>query len=89
MYNFSTDNNIFVKATKGGSIGDIYGKIVTGEVDATGAPLASASPTELLGNAQPDWLGGWSNTIRYKDFSMSFLIDARMGGQVYSQTSCL
>ena len=87
VYNSSTDGNIFIKATKGGSIGDIYGKIVTGEVDATGAPLASASPTELLGNAQPDWLGGWSNTIRYKDFSMSFLIDARIGGQVYSQTS--
>tara|TARA_A200000113_G_scaffold211429_1_gene212153 strand:+ start:1333 stop:4761 length:3429 start_codon:yes stop_codon:yes gene_type:complete len=87
VYNASTDNNIFVKATKGGSIGDIYGKIVTGEVDATGAPLGSDSPTELLGNAQPDWLGGWSNTIKYKDFSMSFLIDARMGGQIYSQTS--
>ena len=87
VYNSSSDNNIFVKATKGGSIGDIYGKIVTGEVDATGAPLGSDSPTELLGNAQPDWLGGWSNTIRYKDFSMSFLIDARIGGQVYSQTS--
>jgi hypothetical protein len=40
-----------------------------------------------LGNAQPDWLGGWSNTINYKDFSLSFLIDARIGGQVYSQTS--
>jgi len=87
VYNSSTDSNIFVKATKGGSIGDIYGKILTGEVDATGAPLGSDSPTELLGNAQPDWLGGWSNTIRYKDFSMSFLIDARIGGQVYSQTS--
>ena len=87
VYNSSSDNNIFVKATKGGSIGDIYGKITTGEVDATGAPLGSDAPTELLGNAQPDWLGGWSNTIRFKDFSVSFLIDARMGGQVYSQTS--
>jgi len=87
VYNSSTDSNIFIKATEGGSIGDIYGKVATGEVDASGAPLGSAAPTELLGNAQPDWLGGWSNTIRYKDFSMSFLIDARIGGQVYSQTS--
>jgi len=87
VYNNSTDNNIAVKATKGGSIGDIYGKVFTGEVDANGFPIGSAAPTELLGNAQPDWLGGWSNTIRYKDLSMSFSIDARIGGQVYSQTS--
>ena len=86
-YNLSSDNNIAVKATVGGSIGDIYGRILTGETDASGIPTASAAPTELLGNAQPDFLAGWSNTIRYKDFSMSFLIDARIGGQIYSQTS--
>ena len=50
-------------------------------------PLGSAGPTELLGNAQPDFLAGWSNTIKYKDLSLSFLIDARFGGQIYSQTS--
>ena len=86
-YNTSSDNNIAVKATVGGSIGDIYGRILTGETDASGIPTASAAPSELLGNAQPDFLAGWSNTIRYKDFSMSFLIDARIGGQIYSQTS--
>ena len=86
-YNLSSDSNIAVKATVGGSIGDIYGRVLTGETDASGIPTASAAPTELLGNAQPDFLAGWSNTIRYKDFSMSFLIDARIGGQIYSQTS--
>ena len=86
-YNLSTDGNVSVSATAGGSIGDIYGRVWTGEVDADGVPIASAAPDVLLGNAQPDWLGGWSNTINYKDFSLSFLIDARIGGQVYSQTS--
>ena len=86
-YNISSDNNMAIKATVGGSIGDIYGRILTGETDASGIPTASAAPTELLGNAQPDFLAGWSNTIIYKDFSMSFLIDARIGGQIYSQTS--
>ena len=87
VYNTSTDNNIAIKATKGGSIGDIYGKVWTGEVDAGGLPIASTATNELLGNAQPDFLAGWSNTLRYKNFSMSFLIDARIGGQIYSQTS--
>lgn len=87
VYNNTTDGNLAVKATEGGSIGDLYGRVATGETDASGLPLYSAGPTELLGNAQPDFLAGWSNTIRYKDLSMSFLIDARIGGQVYSQTS--
>lgn len=29
---------------------------------------------------------GWSNTFRYKDFSLSLLIDARIGGKVLSMT---
>jgi len=87
VYNTTTDGNLQVKATKGGSIGDLYGRVLTGETDAGGLPLGSAGPTELLGNAQPDFLAGWSNSINYKDISLSFLIDARIGGQVYSQTS--
>lgn len=86
VYNTSTDGNLSIRATTGGSIGDIYGREWTGEVDANGAPIAS-DVNVLLGNAQPDWLGGWSNNISYKDFSLSFLIDARVGGKIYSQTS--
>ena len=81
VYTTSTDNNISIKATKGGSIGDIYGKVWTGDVNADGTPVATAGNTELLGNAQPDFLAGLSNTLRYKNLSMSFLIDGRFGGK--------
>jgi TonB-linked SusC/RagA family outer membrane protein len=63
VYNNTTDGNLAVKATEGGSIGDLYGRVATGETDASGLPLYSAGPTELLGNAQPDFLAGWTNTI--------------------------
>ncbi|MDG1272116.1 MAG: SusC/RagA family TonB-linked outer membrane protein [Flavobacteriaceae bacterium] len=86
VYNTSTDGNLSIRATAGGSLGDIYGREWTGEVDANGAPIASDVDI-LLGNGQPDWLGGWSNNISYKDFTLSFVIDARIGGKVYSQTS--
>ena len=86
-YVISTDSNVSISATEGGSIGDIYGRVWTGEVNSDGVPIGSAAPDVLLGNAQPDWKGGWSNTIKYKDLSLRFLIDARMGGQIYSQTS--
>ena len=29
---------------------------------------------------------GWTNTFRYKDFSLSFLIDAKFGGKVIGMT---
>jgi len=86
-YNTSTDGNVVISATEGGSIGDIYGRVWTGEVDADGVPIASAAPDVLLGNAQPDWKGAWSNSIKYKNLSLNFLIDARIGGKIYSQTS--
>jgi len=86
VYNESIDGGVKISATEGGSIGDIYGRVWTGETDVDGIPIASDADV-LLGNAQPDWLGGWSNTFTYKDFSLSFLIDARIGGQIYSQTS--
>ena len=86
VYNTSTDGNLSIKATEGGSIGDIYGREWTGEVDANGAPIASDVDV-YLGNAQPEWLGGWSNSISYKEFNLSFLIDARIGDKIYSQTS--
>lgn len=39
----------------------------------------------IIGNAQPDWLGGIRNTFTYKGVSLSFLIDARVGNEQYDQ----
>ncbi len=38
----------------------------------------------VLGNIQPDWLGGVTNTFTYKGVALSVLFDIRKGGQVYS-----
>ena len=32
----------------------------------------------------PDWIGGISNELSYKDFTLSFLIDFQQGGSVFS-----
>lgn len=91
-YNTTNNGNASIRATVGGGLGDIYGTVWDTDdsgrnlVNANGLPIASSS-LELLGNANPDWLGGWSNSFFIGDLSLSFLIDARIGGQVYSQTS--
>ena len=61
---------------------DAQGHIVVG---SDGLPVRN--PTQqVLGNYNPDWVGGISNTITYKRFSFSFSFDGQMGGQVYSVT---
>ncbi|MGK2862640.1 MAG: SusC/RagA family TonB-linked outer membrane protein, partial [Chitinophagaceae bacterium] len=37
-----------------------------------------------IGDVNPDWIGGVSNTLKYKDFSLSWLIDVRQGGDLFS-----
>lgn len=87
QFNGSTQGGVSIRANVDGSIGDIYARTNTGTVSVDGIPIASAQPDEFIGNAQPDALVGWSNQLRYKDFSFNFLIDARIGGYVFSQTS--
>jgi TonB-linked SusC/RagA family outer membrane protein len=61
---------------------DAQGHIIVG---ANGLPLQDATQ-QVLGNYNPDWVGGISNTISYKRMSFSFSFDGQVGGQVYSVT---
>lgn len=81
-----------VRAEVGGGIGDLYGTVwktnENGErlVNAEGFPIAS-SEREKLGNSQPEWIAGLTNAFSYKNWNFRFLIDARIGGEIYSATS--
>lgn len=55
---------------------------------ATGLPLRTSGRVEVdLGNAQPDWIGGFSNTFNYKGISLYALVDIRQGGVTFSQSN--
>ena len=41
----------------------------------------------VIGNPNPDFIMGWNNTLRYKDFSLSFLLDWKKGGDVWNGTA--
>jgi TonB-linked SusC/RagA family outer membrane protein len=53
-------------------------------VYANGLPVVSTTPT-LLGNVQPDWIGGISNNFTFKKFTLSSLIDVKMGGDFFDE----
>ncbi|TDQ30046.1 SusC/RagA family TonB-linked outer membrane protein [Tenacibaculum caenipelagi] len=51
-------------------------------VGADGKYLRTSSTTEILGNIQPDWIGGVYNGFKYKNFNFGFLIDVQQGGDI-------
>ncbi len=51
---------------------------------ANGLPIVETTP-KILGNVQPDWMGGVSNNFTFKKFSLSSLIDVKMGGDFYDE----
>jgi len=53
-------------------------------VDADGYYEISDNANDVIGNINPDWIGGVSNSFRYKSIALSFLIDVRQGGKVFS-----
>ncbi|MCT4648418.1 MAG: SusC/RagA family TonB-linked outer membrane protein [Carboxylicivirga sp.] len=72
--------------------GQPYGQIYTTDfkrdgfgnklVDDNGYPIKGER--KAMGNINPDWMAGLSNSLSYKSLSMSFLIDMQKGGDIYS-----
>ena len=81
---------------EGGSIHDIYAnqffkKDSQGFVDISGSgsyELETVDPV-YLGKTTPDFNMGWNNTLSYKGFGLSFLLNGRFGGVVTSSTEAI
>ncbi|MDR6783162.1 SusC/RagA family TonB-linked outer membrane protein [Pedobacter africanus] len=48
-----------------------------------GFPIRSQQET-IQGYSDPDWIWGLNNTFRYKNFTLNFSFDGRVGGTAYS-----
>jgi hypothetical protein len=88
--------NDFINITKiveGKPYGEMYSRGLLRD-SATGTPIVldngvpavTGAKNVYLGNSRPKWNGGWGNRFMYKNFSLSFLVTARMGGRITSFT---
>ncbi len=76
--------------------GDDYGTIIGYDYirHENGQPILNEDGTHYLftndrvpvGNASPDFIGGWTTQTGYKGFTVNTLIDTKWGGDVYSGT---
>lgn len=85
---------------EGGQYGDLYvrtlkrdesGKLVTETPEGADYQIPvnggeKNSDLKYMGNMNSKWNMGWNNTFRYKDLTLSMLIDFRIGGKVVSMT---
>ena len=85
-------DGVQVLASVGKPYGSIYG--TTFERNANGQLIINddgtpaVDPTlKYLGKYTPDWLGSISNSFTYKGINLSVLIDAHVGGSIYSGTN--
>jgi len=88
-YTLATQRGMTSEARVGEAYGTFYGvgfkKAPDGQIiyDANGLPVTVSN--QKLGNVQPKWIGGMLNTFNFKGFSLSALIDARIGGDIYDE----
>lgn len=79
----------------GGSIGDLYvykhkrneaGQILLSEDDGK---FLKTTEVQYAGSINPDFSLGWNNTLNYKNWSLSFLINSKIGGKAFSMTEAI
>jgi len=90
-YRIAQQGNISVLAAIGHPYGSLFGtaykRNTKGEIIVTANGTPDIDPNnQFFGSFQPDWVGGITNTFNYKNFSLSFLIDAKIGGYIYDGT---
>ncbi len=76
------------------SVGLPYGTIIGSDfvyhdnggklINKTNGSYLRSTNDQVIGNINPDWYSGVRNTIKYKNLSLSFLIDIQKGGDVFS-----
>jgi TonB-linked SusC/RagA family outer membrane protein len=91
--------NIVISSYQGGvssnaTVGQPYGVLQGSDytyndqgqriVGPNGYYVVNANATNLIGNPNPNWRGGITNTFTYKSIALNFLIDIKSGGSVYS-----
>lgn len=67
--------------------GDVKYITTAGETDANGNPVWSANDRTVIGNAQPKYQGGITNTFNYKGIDLTVFMNFAVGGQVFNMNS--
>ena len=82
---FERDENGYIKVNNKVEF-DENGNILSGSYDNASPQMASGQFSTYVGNTTSPVTLGWNNTLTWKNLSLYFLIDGRVGGKVLSMT---
>jgi len=51
--------------------------------------IVDVSDRTIIGNAEPDFIFGLNNNLRYKDFTLSMFIQGSIGNEIYNVYNCV
>lgn len=84
--------NVYVSAREGEEYGSICGPAIARTDDGrvivdknTGLPTFTTE-NKVLGNAQWDWTGGLSTTLRWRMLTLTALFDVKVGADIFSMS---
>lgn len=86
----SRSGNVTVQNIVGSSYGELVGykyKRHNGQIVYENGIPQRADELSSLGNGVYNFTGGWSNAFKYKNFSLSFLLDFKVGAKLFSGTN--
>lgn len=71
----------------GALFGNGYLRDENGNIMVSAAGFPRRDPVRrVLGNYNPDWVGSLRNSFRYRGLDLSFLLDTKQGGEIFSVT---
>jgi iron complex outermembrane receptor protein len=62
-------------------------KVLTWNDTRRGAYYTRSNKPQEVGKIQPDFEGSWNNLVKYKNLSLTVLLDARFGGNIASYSN--
>jgi len=71
----------------GAIVGSYFARNDDGEVIYENGLPQYGEGTKVLGNITPDWTGGLNVAFSWKQLSISALVDAKIGGDIYTMTT--
>ncbi|ASV30170.1 SusC/RagA family TonB-linked outer membrane protein [Maribacter cobaltidurans] len=90
----SQNQTVYLQVEEGGRVGDLYGtgylKNENGDFILTDeGRYIPNNDLQKLGNYNPDFMLGFNNQFKYKNWNLGFLLDWRQGGIIVSRTRAL
>jgi hypothetical protein len=67
--------------------GDIKYVNTTGQTDDKGTPVYNSDDMTVIGNANPDFTGGFKNTFSYKGFDLSVFMVFSYGNDIFNMST--